>query len=297
MHMLRFSAFVITLLALASSALAAEKVYSGPQVGERATAFEVVGLKEAGAGGERKIDPAAAEKPMVLVFLHTIERSMVPLLRVIDEYAGRRGEELRGEVVFLSQDRIAGEQRMKAVNNSLKLKSGVGLSVDGAEGPGNYGLNKECMMTVVVTKGGKVTHNSALVQPGIADAGEIIAAMAAVSGDANPPTADALAGERGNMVPARARNRERMAEQEKFPGAAPTDAELERLLRQLVRPTNDEATVDRLMQEMREHIKEDAELKKQAADGWTRVLHFGDRYGTPYAREKGRELLKELKQE
>ena len=294
--MLRLSALVVW-LAFASSIFAAERVYSGPQPGEEATGFKVVGLGETEQRPERVIDPATAEKPMVLVFLHTIERSMVPLLRAIDEYASRRGDELRGEVVFLSQDRISGEQRMKAVNNSLKLKSGVGLSVDGAEGPGNYGLNKECMMTVLVTRDGKVTHNAALVQPGIADAGAIIAAMAAVSGDANPPTAEALVGDRGGMAPARARNREQMAGQDNFPGAVPTDEKLNGLLRRLIRPTNDQATVDRLMTEMKAHIKDDADLRKQAVEGWVRVLHFGDRYGSAYARGKGAELLQELKQE
>ena len=46
--------------------------------------------------------------------------------------------------VFLFGDRVAGEERLKAAAGSLKLRPRVGLSLDGAEGPGNYGLNKEC---------------------------------------------------------------------------------------------------------------------------------------------------------
>ena len=299
MHMLRLSAFLLFSFGLATAVLAADPVYSGPQVGEKATAFQVISPGEEGAGTERKIDPGTSAQPMVLVFLHTIERSMVPLLRVIDEYSARRGEALPSEVVFLSPDRISGEQRMKSVNSSLRLKSPIGLSVDGPEGPGNYGLNRECMMTVLVTKNGRVTHNAALVQPGIADAAPIIAAMASISGDPNPPTPEALLPDQGIMAPdrARARARERMAGQDNFPGAVPTDEKLTGLLRQFLRKTNDDATVDKLLAEVRTHIKDDPALEKQAIDGWTRVLHFGERYGTPYAREKGAELLKELKKE
>jgi len=72
------------------------------------------------------------------------------------------------------------------------MRTHIGYSVDGIEGPGNYGLNKECLMTLVLAKGGKVTANFALVQPGIADAPGIIAAMAKLAGDKKPPTAEVL---------------------------------------------------------------------------------------------------------
>jgi hypothetical protein len=80
-----------------------------------------------------------------------------------------------------------------------------------------------------------------------------------------------------------------------FPGAVPTDGKLVGLLRQFIRPTNDDATVDRVLAEVKAHIKDSPDLAKQAADGWTRVLHFGDRYGTPYARKVGQEFLEQIK--
>jgi hypothetical protein len=82
---------------------------------------------------------------------------------------------------------------------------------------------------------------------------------------------------------------------EEFPGAVPTDPKLNALLRQFIRPTNDDATVDKLLVEMENHIKDSPELRTQAIDGWTRVLHFGDQYGTAYSRKVGRELLDRLK--
>ena len=73
------------------------------------------------------------------------------------------------------------------MNGSLKLRARVGLSPDGAEGPGNFGLNKECMMTIVMAKDNVVTANFALVQPGIADAPKVIARSRKLC-DTEPPT-------------------------------------------------------------------------------------------------------------
>lgn len=281
----------------------ADDVFSGPQPGEKITGFKVIGISGTAPQSER--DPIAENKggPIALVFLHALERSLVPLLRVTDEYGALRKDHLRTEVIFLGGDRITAEQRIKAAVNSLKMKSNVGLSVDGNEGPGNYGLNKECMMTIVVAKDNKVTANFALVQPGIVDAPKVIEALAKVSGDENPPSVEKLnAGRNPGMARGRdGEMRERPAEmkppegKDPFPGAVPTDERLTGLLRQFIRPTNDDATVDKVLGEVKTYIKDNDDLRKQAIDGWTRVLHFGDRYGTPYSRKKGTEFLEELK--
>ena len=82
-----------------------------------------------------------------------------------------------------------------------------------------------------------------------------------------------------------------------FPGAVPTDPKLQGLLRGFIRKTNDVATVDRILADVSSHIHGSADLRKQALDGWTRILHFGDRYGTDYARKKGQEFLTGLERE
>lgn len=355
-HKVIGSHFVLALAILAACpklSLAADRVFSGPQPNEPTTPFKVAVVTGVGDGSER--DPIAENKgaPTALVFIHTVERSLVPLLRVIDQYGALRKDLLKTEVIFLVADRVAGEQRLKATANSLRLQSRVGLSLDGAEGPGNYGLNKECMMTIVMAKDNKVTTNFALVQPGIADAPKVIEALAKLSGDANPPTVESLS-QRPGERPGMARGNERMAPgsaevprrqgepldlskldlnseaglrdavkmlarevnalrqevaelrggkapavaekaKEPFPGDVPTDEKLVGLLRQFIRPTNDDATVDRVLGEVETYIKDNRDLTKQALDGWTRVLHFGDRYGTPHARKKGAEFLEKLK--
>jgi hypothetical protein len=193
------------------------KTFSGPQLGEKTTPFQVVELTGANQGKEREPISENAGKPTALVFISAIERSLVPLLRVVEQYGAERADRLKTEFVFLFADRVTGEERVKAAANSLKLSSRVGLSMDGAEGPGNYGLNKECMMTILAAKDNIVTANFALVQPGIADAPQVIAALAKACGDTNPPTVEQLS----ERQVARAGGRQRMARDGAAPEARP----------------------------------------------------------------------------
>lgn len=279
---------------------AADTVYSGPQSGEKTTPFRVRAIAGEKQGMERDPVAEAAGAPTAFVFVSALERSLVPLLRVVDQYGAERTNQLRTEVIFLFADRVAGEDRVKAASQSLKLRSRVGLSLDGSEGPGNYGLNKECMMTILVAKENTVTANFALVQPGIADAPKVIEALAKVCGDTNPPTAEQLSDRSGARPGGQRMARDDGARSgvrttEDFPGAVPTDPRLNSLLRQFIRPTNDNATVDMLRKDMEAYIQGNGELTRQASNGWVRILHFGDRYGSPHARKVGQSMLEALK--
>lgn len=337
---------LLALVAPAPAALAQEAVFSGPQVGEKITRFRALEVVGPQAGKERDYVTEFAGAPATIVFLHGLERSLLPLLRTVDAYGAERREQMRTVVVFLSEDRVGSEQRLPLVARSVRMQVPLALSLDGAEGPGNYGLNKKCLMTVVVAKGDRVTANFALVQPGIADAPKLLAAMASASGDPKPPSAEALqeklnAGARRDAPAARAAAprdraaadaarfdlsspeglrdavRSLLAEVQalrrevtalrggktddarpaaparELPGAAPTDPQLLTLLRRFIQPTNDNATVDRVIQEVEAYVKDSAPLKKQAVDGWVRVLFL--KYGTEYAQKAGQPLVERLR--
>lgn len=288
----------LLMLALLASARADDKVYSGPQPGEETTPFKAVELRGESTGKERDIIAENKGAPTALVFVHGVERSMAPLLTVLDEYGKERKESLKTEFVFLSGDRLSSQQRLPLVAQSLRLQSPISLSVDGAEGPGNYGLNKECLLSVIVAKENRVAANFALVQPGMADATKIIAAIAKVIGDTNPPAAEALRERRGSggrMEPGKAMERRETAVRPKddLPGAAPTDEKLIGLLRRFIQKSNDDATVDKVLTEVEEYIRGNDSLTKQAIGGWTRVLHL--KYGTEYAQKAGPTWLEKLK--
>ncbi len=63
------------------------------------------------------------------------------------ETASLRGR-VEDRVCFLSGDRLSSQRRLPLVGQSLRLQAPMSLSPDGTEGPGNYGLNKECLMAV-----------------------------------------------------------------------------------------------------------------------------------------------------
>ena len=290
----------VLFLALLGSARSQEKVYSGPQAGEKTTPFKSVELRGEDAGKERDIIAEHKGAPTTLIFVHGVERSMAPLMTVLDEYGQERKDVLKTEFVFLSGDRLSSQQHLPLVGQSLRLQSPMSLSEDGVEGPGNYGLNKECLMTVIVARQNKVAANFALVQPGMADAPKIISAIAKVVGDSNPPAAEALRERRGlggaRMEPGQPKERGRDTgnrPKDNLPGAAPTDEKIVGLLRRFIQRSNDDATVDKVLAEVEEYVRGNESLTRQAIDGWTRVLHL--KYGTEYAQKAGQSWLEKWK--
>ena len=290
----------VLFLALLASARSEEKVYSGPQPGEKTTPFKSVELRGEDAGKERDIIAEHKGAPTTLIFVHGVERSMAPIMTVLDEYGQARKDVLKMEFVFLSGDRLSSQQRLPLVGQSLRLQSSMSVSADGAEGPGNYGLNKKCLMTVIVAAENKVRANFALVQPGLADAPKIIAAIAKLIGDTNPPAAEALRKRRGSgdarMEPGQQSERRREMTnrpKDKLPGAAPTDEKLIGLLRRFIQKSNDDATVDKVLAEVEEYVRGNESLTRQSIDGWTRALHL--KYGTEYAQKAGQTWLEKLK--
>lgn len=296
------------------SLMAEDTVFSGPQPGESTTPFKSVYIVGEQAGQERDLIEENKGAPTTIVFIHALERSIVPLMKAVDGYGAKFPDKLKTEFVFLAEEKITGMQRYSAALNSLRPVGKSSLSVDGIEGPGNYGLNKECMMTILVAKENKVHANFALTQPGIADAEKVIGAIAKLIGDENPPTAEELKAEQNQgMRRPNMRNGDRAAARpnnvrpnardagtgdapakDPFPGAVPTDDKLQGMMRQFIRKTNDDATIDRLVLAIRDYIKDDEDLTQQTIEGWKRILHFKDRYGTPYAVQEGEKLLKDL---
>src|SRR5687768_13410968 len=93
----------VLVLAMAAGA-AQEALFSGPQVGEKATPFRILGITGPEAGKEAECSPGP--EPVVLVFVHQLERSIVPLLHVVDQYAAEKKGALKAQIVFLMDDRV-----------------------------------------------------------------------------------------------------------------------------------------------------------------------------------------------
>jgi hypothetical protein len=195
------------ILALAATPLLAEDKpaeFSGPQVGEKLTPFTTKAILGDEAGKEIDLVKAAAGKPVLIVFVHERNRPTVGLARLLGLYAATKKEAgLTSGVVFLTADSTATEEWMKLAKGALPGGVPVGISTDGQEGPGAYGLNRKVQMTILVGKEDKVTANFALVQPSVqADAPNIAQAIVDAVGGGKGPTIEELQKLGGPMRPA-----------------------------------------------------------------------------------------------
>lgn len=185
-------AFAVSPLAVAVAVAADEPVFSGPQAGEKITPFTVTGVYDEQAGKELDFVKDAAGKPTMLIFVHKLTRPGAALFRGLTAYAAAQKEKgVRAYVVWLDDDKSNAEQYLTRARKSLNFTVPVGISTDGGEGPGAYGLNRNVELTILVAKENKVTANFALVQPSVNDAAKIAAALAKLI-DAKPPTQEEL---------------------------------------------------------------------------------------------------------
>lgn len=128
-----------------------EEVFSGPLPGEPIVPFEVV----AATGDERdtvvdyvtRFDGA----PTVYCFIHQVTRASSRTIRALDEACAARADEgLEALFVMLGADQDQTERYGLQLPDILSLNSRVAISVDGQEGPGAWGLDREMVLTVTV---------------------------------------------------------------------------------------------------------------------------------------------------
>lgn len=167
-----------------------DPVFSGPQPGEKLTPFIIHGIL--GNQVDQKIDlTAEADRlPCVIVFVHERTRPAFGLARtVINLLADRGPRKVTGGLVFLSEDPTEAANWAPKVAQYFPKNAVVGVSPDGKEGPGAYGLNRNVSVTVLVAKDGVVSGNFALVQPSIeVDGPKIFKAIGKALGEEKSPS-------------------------------------------------------------------------------------------------------------
>lgn len=269
-------------LAIALAALAFhagpvdDPIFSGPQVGEKLAPFKVRGVFDADAGKELDLVGAAAGKPLLLIFVHEANRPSIAMTRALMDYAKTRAKDgLAFGVVWLANadDFTAAEQFLNRARRALPEATPLGVSVDGKEGPGAYGLNRNVTLTVLVAKGDTVTANFALVQPSLAtDAPKILEEVVKLVGG-KAPTAAELGLNRA--MPAR-------------PAAGPDpDPNLRSLIRPVIRKDATPAEVDKAAEAVVAYLKDKPAARTEVGRIARTVVNSGKLadYGTPRAQE------------
>ena len=287
---------MMTLIAFLLSFCPQDARFSGPQPGEKTAGFKVFDL-----GSRQEVDYVADGKggPTLLVFIHELTRPGAALMRALDELGQiKQARGLRTLFVSLSEDRDGAERHLPNVIKSLNLKCPMGISLDGKEGPGSYGLNREVMLTILVARDDKVTANFPIVSPNETDAPKIKAAVdeiLKVRGPAPTGSADELreqvmklqeevASLREELAALRLKVAPRRGEME----PPREDEQLVNLCRRLIQPKATQEQIEAAVKDIEAYIAESAEFRKQYAAILGRVLDlkYGNELGQAAMRKQ-----------
>ncbi len=252
---------------------AEEKVFSGPQPGELLSPFVVRGVFDDDAGKDLDFVRQANGRPLVLVFVHDLNRPSVSLTRLLTQYTvSRDADKLSTGIILLTDDATEGENTLRRIRHALAERAPVGVSPDGLEGPGSYGLNRKVTLTILIAKDGRVTHNFALIQPSIqADLPGILEAVVSVAGGKIPRLED-LEGMRDQIRPS--------ASSDQIPNLRP-------LLAPVIRRDATPEDVDRAAKAVEELAGTNSAAAKEVGRIANTIIDAGklSEYGTPRARE------------
>ena len=254
-----------------------EQIFSGPQVEETLPAFSFRELLVDSEAGDIDLVTQAGEGPILLVFVHDANRPSIGMTRVLTGYAKSRMKDgLTTGVIFLNDDITVAEANVKRIQHALTPGIPTGVALEGQEGPGSYGLNRNVTMTILVAKDRKVTANFALTQPSAqADLPKVLESLVAVIGGTVPKLED-LEG-MANML-ARPTNR----------GDGPTSVpNLRPLLMPLIQKTATEEQVVQAAIAIEEAADQDAAVRKEVGRIAKTIVDGGviQNYGTVKAQE------------
>lgn len=271
------------------SLLAEDSIYSGPQVGEKLSSFQATTPRGDEAGKSFDLLQKADGKPILLIFVHARSRPAFGLMKAISQFAVSKSESgLQSCVIFLTDDPTATEKWMSLTEKQLPKGVLYGISRDGQEGPGAYGLNRNVSLTILIAKEGKVTANFALVQPQLqADGPKIAKAIVDVTGGGKVPTMEELAGEQYA-------NRGKMDNREKMDATRQSDPQLTSLLRAVINKQADEQQVTKAAAELEKYVDEHESARKELGRIATTVVNSGklSNYGTDAAQTMLRKWVK-----
>ena len=287
--------------AFACSAHGEDAVFSGPQVGEKLPGLQVQVVASKSDSQAEDFDPVAdaGDGPVMLVFLHELTRPGFGLIRAVANFAAERSEQdIKTSVIFLTDDVTATRKRATGIRQHFSDDVRYGISPDGKEGPGAYGLNRNVIVTILVGDKGKVTNNFALVQPQLqADGPEILEAIVAVTGGGDVPDVADLAPNYARRMQQAERMQQagRGREGRGTGGRGTQDARLTSLLRSVINKQATPEDVQDAAKKVEAYVKENDAAKKELARIVHTVVNSGriSNYGSETAQEILRKWMKD----
>jgi len=255
-------------------------VFSGPQVGESLPPLIVRGVFDPIAGQEIDLVQQADGKPLVLIFIHDVNRLAVGMARAVSQFThSRAADGLKTAIILLDDDPTTGEATLKRIRHALTDGVTTTVSIDGREGPGAFGLNRNITLTILIANQGRVTANHAIVQPSLqVDLPKILGDVVAIIKGQVPPI-EAL------VSPPAMRD-----------GAVNPALDLRSLLVPLIRKNATDQEVDQAAAVIEKRIEQDELVRKEIARIATTIANSDKltNYGTERTQFYLKKWAKEL---
>ncbi|HKI37979.1 MAG TPA: hypothetical protein VKA46_39360 [Gemmataceae bacterium] len=151
----------LTLVVLTGSVFGAEKLKSGPQVGEKVPGpFEPLNINGEFANQKKCQFCINGTNPVAMVFARECSEPVKKLIKELDAATVKNSDANMGSFfVFLSDDEGM-EKKLQSLAKKDDLKKTV-LTLDNKTGPEKYNIAKDADVTVVLYKERKVVANYA----------------------------------------------------------------------------------------------------------------------------------------
>ena len=141
-----------------------KQIFSGPQPGEKLPPLMATVIHGEAKGETVDFIAKVGGHPLVLLLQDESGvglRGLYDISHKIEKIVTESQHRIQTSVVFLSDDPAA----LKQITRHVPKDVSVGISPDGREGPGSYGLNRNVSQTVIIAKEGEVLYNFAFTQP------------------------------------------------------------------------------------------------------------------------------------
>ncbi len=173
MKLIRCAAVLVSVVALAAVAVAAESLVSGPQVdGKVPGPFEPYNVTGEAAGTKNCLVCQNGENPVVMIFAHEVTPELTRLLKRVDQITGKHKDADMGSfVVFVSKD-TGLESQLKDMARDQELKNivlAIWNDADQPAGPKKYHVNPDADVTVVLYTDLNVKANHAFRKGDLSD--------------------------------------------------------------------------------------------------------------------------------
>lgn len=138
-----------------------KEIFSGPQAGERLPKLAVSAV---GGDQDGKTINALGENTGAQLIIMSDQygssvRGLIGLLRFVSTINEKSEKKLNATVVYLGDDKNKLNENARRYGQYIAGKPTIGISNDGRDGPGSYGLNRNVSMTIIVANEGEVLYN------------------------------------------------------------------------------------------------------------------------------------------